>query len=124
MVQVKICGINSAEAADAAASAGAEYAGLVFFPRSPRHVSLDQAASLAERLRGRCRLVAVLVDASDAEIEAVIRAVHPDLLQLHGRETAERIAAIRQRCGLPVIKAIAVAAAEDLSAVAGYERVA
>src|SRR5690349_16438990 len=113
MVQVKICGINSAEAADAAASAGADYGGLVFFPRSPRHVEYEQAASLAARLRGRCRIVAVLVDAVDGEIEAAIRAARPDILQLHGHETVERVAAIRQRFGLPAMKAIAVADADD-----------
>ena len=124
MVQVKICGINSAEAADAAASAGAEYTGLVFFRRSPRHVEHEQAASLAARLRGRCRIVAVLVDAADTEIEAAVRAAAPDILQLHGRETVERVAAIRQRFRLPVMKAIAVADEEDLSTVPAYERVA
>ena len=121
MVQVKICGINSAEASDAAASAGADYAGLVFFPGSPRHVTYEQAASLAARLRNRCRIVAVLVDASDAEIELAVRAVRPDVLQLHGRETVERVAAIRRRFELPVMKAIAVAEASDLSAVPAYE---
>ncbi len=124
MVQVKICGINSAEAADAAASAGADHAGLVFFPRSPRHVGYEQAASLATRLRGRCRIVAVLVDASDGEIEAAVRAARPDVLQLHGREAVERVAAIRQRFGVPVMKAIAVADAEDLLVAPAYEQVA
>lgn len=121
MVQVKICGIDSADAADSAASAGADYAGLVFFPGSPRHVTYEQAASLAARLRNRCRIVAVLVDASDAEIELAVRAVRPHVLQLHGRETVERVAAIRQRFELPVMKAIAVADASDLSAVPAYQ---
>src|SRR3954468_13580724 len=124
MVEVKICGINSSEAADAAASAGAEYAGLVFFPPSPRHVGHEQAASLAARLRNRCRIVAVLVDASDAEIEGAVKAIHPALLQLHGRETVERVAAIRGRFDIPVVKAISVADAEDLACVPAYERVA
>lgn len=115
MVQVKICGVNSAQAADAAAAAGADYAGLVFFPGSPRHVTYDQATSLAARLRARCRTVAVLVNARDAEIEAAVGAARPDLLQLHGQETVERVATIRQRFGLPVIKAIPVGDAEDLS---------
>jgi phosphoribosylanthranilate isomerase len=124
MVEVKICGINSPEAADAAASAGADYAGLVFFPPSPRHVGYAQAASLAARLRNRCRIVAVLVDASDAEIEGAVKAIHPALLQLHGRETAERVAAIRGRFDVPVVKAISVADADDLACVPAYERVA
>jgi phosphoribosylanthranilate isomerase len=124
MIEVKICGINSPEAADAAASAGADYVGLVFFPRSPRHVTPDQAASLAMRLRGRCRVVAVLVDATDAEIELAAKGARPDLLQLHGQESPERVAAIRLRFGIPVMKAIGVADAADLAAVAGFEPVA
>ena len=124
MVEVKICGVNSPEAADAVVAAGADYAGLVFFPRSPRHVTPEQATSLAARLRNRCRVVAVLVDAGDAEIEPAVKAARPDLLQLHGRETPERVAAIRHRFGIPVMKAIAVAGAEDFAAVPAYEGVA
>jgi len=124
MIEVKICGIDSAQAADAAASVGADYAGLVFFPSSPRHVRYEQAASLAARLRNRCRIVAVLVDPSDAEIEAAIQAARPDFLQLHGRETPERVAAVRQRFGILVMKAIAMADANDFAVVPAYERVA
>jgi phosphoribosylanthranilate isomerase len=123
MVQVKICGVNSLDAADAVVASGADYAGLVFFPPSPRHVGYEQAGSLASRLRGRCRIVALVVDAGDAEIEAVVNAVRPDLLQLHGRETAERVAAIRQRFALPVMKAVAVAEAADLVSAAAYDQV-
>ena len=122
-VQVKICGINSPEAADAAASAGADYAGLVFFPRSPRAVSLEQASALACRLRGRCRIVALTVDADDSELDAVVRGCSPDLLQLHGREPPQRAAAIRQRFELPVMKAISVADANDLAVAPTFERV-
>lgn len=124
MVEVKICGINSPEAADAAVSAGADYGGLVFFPRSPRHVTPEQAASLATRLRGRCRVVAVLVDPTDAEIELAVKAAHPDFLQLHGQEGVARVAAIRHHFGIPIMKAIGVADAADLAAVAGFEQVA
>lgn len=123
MVQVKICGVNSPEAADAVASAGADFAGLVFFPPSPRHVGYEQAASLAWRLRSRCRVVALLVDAGDAQIEAAVKAARPDMIQLHGGETPERVAAIRHRFGLPVMKAIAVAEAADLVSAAAYEQV-
>jgi phosphoribosylanthranilate isomerase len=124
MIEVKICGINSPEAADAAVSAGADYVGLVFFPRSPRHVMPEQAASLAARLRGRCRVVAVLVDATDGEIELAVEATRPDFLQLHGLETPERVATIRNRFGIPVMKAIGVADAADLAAVARFEQLA
>src|SRR5690348_4362949 len=123
-IAVKICGINSAEAADTAASAGADYAGLVFFPRSPRAVSLEQASALARRLRGRCRIVALTVDAADTELDAIVKACRPDLLQLHGQENPQRAAAIRQRFDVPVMKAISVADANDLSVVPMFERVA
>ncbi|HUJ48509.1 MAG TPA: phosphoribosylanthranilate isomerase [Rhizomicrobium sp.] len=123
-VQVKICGIASVEAADAAAKAGADYAGLVFFRRSPRYLQLAQAMAIAERLRGRSRTVALIVDATDAEIESVARAVKPDILQLHGNETVERVAAIKSRWNIPVMKALAIAEAGDFASVAAYERVA
>jgi phosphoribosylanthranilate isomerase len=123
-VQVKICGITSAEAADAAAGAGADFAGLVFFPASPRDLKAEQGASLAARLRGRCRIVALLVDARDEEIAAAVQAARPDFLQLHGRETPERVAAIKARFTIPVIKSIAVAEAADLACVPAYETVA
>jgi phosphoribosylanthranilate isomerase len=123
-IAVKICGINSPAAADAAAAAGADYAGLVFFPRSPRAVNPEQAASLAGHLRGRCQIVALTVDATDPALETIVKACCPDLLQLHGGESPERVAATRHRFGLPVIKAIAVADSADLAAVSAYERVA
>jgi phosphoribosylanthranilate isomerase len=123
-VEVKICGINSVEAADAALAARADFAGLVFHPRSPRRVTLEQAVSLGTRLKERTRVVALLVDPSDEEAAIAVRAVAPQLLQLHGKETAERVAALRTRFGIPVMKVIAVADASDLSIVPAYEKVA
>ncbi len=120
-VLVKVCGINSAEAADAAVRAGADLGGLVFHPKSPRHLSLDAARALAERMRGRLRLVVLVADADDATIAAAVSAVRPVYIQLHGRETAERTGQVRARFGLPVIKAIAVAEAADFAAVPEYE---
>ena len=123
-VQVKICGITSVEAADAAAKVGADYAGLVFFRRSPRYLQLEQAAAIAARLRGRSRTVALLVDATDAEIESVVRAVKPDMLQLHGSETVERVAFVKSQWAIPVMKALAIADAADFANVARHENVA
>jgi phosphoribosylanthranilate isomerase len=120
-VLVKICGINSAEAADAAVRAGADLAGLVFHPKSPRHLSLDAGRALAERMRGRLRLVTLFADADDATIAAAVAAVQPVYVQLHGRETPERTSQVRARFGLPVIKAVAVAEAADFTAVPDYE---
>ncbi|HEY2068495.1 MAG TPA: phosphoribosylanthranilate isomerase [Rhizomicrobium sp.] len=123
-IEVKICGLTNAEAADAALRAGVDYAGLVFHPASPRYVAPEQAASLAARLRGRTRIVALLADAKDDAIARAIAAAAPDFLQLHGRETVDRVAEIRSRFGRAVIKVISVADAADLANVAAYEGVA
>ena len=109
---------------DAALSARADLVGLVFFPPSPRSVTPIEAAKLAEKARGRAQVTALLVDASDALIQEIVSQVRPDLLQLHGEETAERVAAIRTRFGKPVMKAIAVSGEEDLRNVAAYEALA
>ncbi|HXL98770.1 MAG TPA: phosphoribosylanthranilate isomerase [Rhizomicrobium sp.] len=123
-IRVKICGITSADAADAAVRAGADFAGLAFHPGSPRNLKPEQAASLAARLRGRLRIVALVADAKDDAIAAAVAAANPDFIQLHGRETPDRTGEIRARFGKPVIKAIAVADASDLSQVAAYEMAA
>ena len=120
-VQVKICGIISTDAIDAAVSAGASFGGLVFHPNSPRNVGLEQAASLAGHMRGRLKSVALIVDMDDPGIEALVNRVRPDFLQLHGGESGRRAAYIRGKFRLPIIKALPVAAASDLSAAAEYE---
>ncbi len=120
-VLVKICGITAADAADAALRAGADMAGLVFNPKSPRHLAPERAASLAARMRGRIRLVALVCDETDEALSTVLAAIRPDFLQLHGSETPARIGAIRSRFGVPVIKALAVAEPADLAGVAAYE---
>jgi phosphoribosylanthranilate isomerase len=120
-ILVKICGITSADAADAVVRAGADFAGLMFHPKSPRNVDVAQAAALAGRMRGRLRLVAVMSDPVDETLGAVIGAVQPDLIQLHGGETATRVGAIRSRFAVPVMKVIAVAEASDLANVAAFE---
>lgn len=123
-VTVKICGITSPEAVDAAVQGGAAYGGLVFHPNSPRNLSLDQGRALAERMRGRLKIVALITDMDDARIKALVEAVRPDLLQLHGGETPARVAEIRARFGLPVIKALPVADSADLAAADDYAKVA
>jgi phosphoribosylanthranilate isomerase len=123
-IGVKICGITSLEAADAAIAAGAVYGGLVFHPRSPRFVQPAQAAMLADRMRGRLKIVALIADMDDAQIAALVATVRPDFLQLHGGETVQRTAEIRSRFGLPVIKVLPVAEAADLDAVDAFEFVA
>ncbi len=111
--KVKICGIKTGAAMDAAVDAGADYVGLVFFARSPRNVDLATAARLAERARGRAQVVALVVDASDRLLDDIVAAVAPDILQLHGTETPQRVAEIASRTKRPVMKAIAVASKAD-----------
>jgi len=114
-VKVKICGVRTPAIVNEAAEAGADYVGLVFFESSPRHLNFDQASSLAQAARGKIGTVAVLVDPDDALVDRVVAEVGPDLLQLHGSETPERVAAIRMRTGKPVMKAVAVAGADDIA---------
>ncbi|KIC21478.1 phosphoribosylanthranilate isomerase [Leisingera sp. ANG-Vp] len=123
-IRVKICGLKTPQHIAAAAEAGAAYAGFVFFPKSPRNVSLEQAAALAaEAPFGLCK-VALTVNATDAELDAINDAVPLDMLQLHGKETPERVAEVRARYGLPVMKAVGIADASDIPQIALYEQVA
>lgn len=112
-VKVKICGVRTPSIVEAAADAGADYIGLVFFRRSFRYIAPDDAASLASAARGKIKTVAVMVDPQDALIEEVMGKVAPDILQLHGGETPERTAAIKAATGLPILKAIAVGSSSD-----------
>jgi phosphoribosylanthranilate isomerase len=122
--RVKICGIRTAEALGAALQARADLIGLVFFPPSPRNLSIEEAEPLAEYARGFAAVVALVVDADDALLERIMAAVHPDMLQLHGSETPARVAEIRERFGKPVMKAIKVATAEDAEAALAYQEIA
>ena len=123
-VEVKICGLSTPETLDAAIAAGADLVGFVFFPKSPRNVTLEQAATLAARARGKARIVTLVVDADDALLEAIAAEVRPDLIQAHGSETPERIAQIAQLTAKPVIKAIRVKDDADIAAAADYSTVA
>jgi len=122
--RVKICGISTAEAMAAALDAGADDVGLVIFPPSPRHVTLHAAAELAGLARGRARVVALTVDADDTLLQAIASVVKPDILQLHGSESVERVAGIRRRHGVAVMKAIKVATAADAARALDYAGVA
>jgi phosphoribosylanthranilate isomerase len=124
MFEIKICGINDLAAMDAALAAGADLVGLVFFPPSPRNVSLETGAKLAARARGKARVVALTVDAADDLLDGIAKSVAPDIFQLHGSESPARLAELRRRLGRPMMKAIPVAAAEDLKAATEYATVA
>jgi phosphoribosylanthranilate isomerase len=121
---VKICGISDAAGLRAAAAAGADLVGLVFFPPSPRAVTPTQAAAVSAAVpaaaSGHPQRVGLFVDAPDDLIAAVLAAVPLDVLQLHGEETPERCAEVRQRFGLPVMKALGIASAADLAAIDRY----
>jgi phosphoribosylanthranilate isomerase len=123
-MRVKICGLRSRAEVMAAAGAGATYVGMVFFPRSPRHMTLGDARWVAEGTPEGVIRVALTVDAEDAALEALRAEVPVDMLQLHGHESPDRVAEIRARFGLPVMKAVGVADEGDLAQLAGYAAVA
>jgi phosphoribosylanthranilate isomerase len=121
---VKICGLKTPDALDAALEAGADMVGFVFFPPSPRNLGIEAARTLGERVKGRAKKVALSVDATDAELDRVVEALKPDMLQLHGGETPERVAAVRSRFRLPVMKALPIEQKSDLAPIRIYEKVA
>lgn len=112
-VAIKICGVSTPEALEAAIRARAEHVGFVFFPPSPRALTPAQAAALGARARGRISRVGLFVDADDALIAEAVAAAGLDAIQLHGAESPERAAEVKARFGLPVWKALAVAAPGD-----------
>jgi len=122
-ILVKICGLRTSEALDAALEAGADLVGFVFFPPSPRNLGIEVARDLGARVQGRAKKVALSVDATDAELERVIEALKPDMLQLHGKETPERVVAVRSRFDLPVMKALPIEQKSDLAPIRVYEKV-
>ncbi len=115
-VEIKICGITSEEAMEAAVEAGADYVGLVFFPPSPRCVTPERAAELVEFLPADLVKVGLFVDPDDSTLDRVLSQVRLDLVQVHGRETPERLEQVRLEYGLPVMKVIPVSEAADLAA--------
>ena len=122
--RVKICGIRDHEALAAPLDAGADDIGLVFFPPSPRNVSVAEGEALADLARGRARIVALTVDADDLLLQRIADRIRPDLIQLHGRETPDRAAAIRAGFGVPVMKVVKVATARDAEAALAFAEVA
>lgn len=121
---VKICGLSSADTIAAAIGGGARYVGFVFYPPSPRHVSLEQAASLAAGVPGHIGKVGVFVDADDDWIGAAIMAAGLDVVQLHGEETPERVAQVRARFARPIWRGHGVRTSQDIDAAGRYRGVA
>jgi len=124
VVRVKICGLTTPETILAAVEAGATYIGLNFFPKSPRYVSLADAAALALAVPPGVAKVALSVDADDDLLDAITAAVPLDMLQLHGHESPARVAAVKARYGLPVMKVVGVAGVADLAEIDAFSRVA
>jgi phosphoribosylanthranilate isomerase len=122
--RVKICGLRDAVTLKAAVDAGAAYVGLVFFPKSPRNVTIEDAATLALSVPPGVAKVALVVNADDALLDAITARVPLDILQLHGNETPARIEEIKARYGLPVMKAVGIADESDLAALDDYMKVA
>jgi len=121
---VKICGLSTRETLGVALDAGADMVGIVFFSPSPRYLSLETARELGKQAKGRATKVALTVDADDALLADIVEALQPDLWQLHGKESVARLADIKQRFGLPVMKVLPVATSADLASLPGYAAVA
>jgi phosphoribosylanthranilate isomerase len=121
---VKICGLRTPETLDVAIESGADQVGFVFFPPSPRNLGLEAARLLGERAQGRAAKVALTVNANNDVIAAIVAALKPDMLQLHGDETPDRVAVVRSRFGLPVMKALPIATRADLSPIREFDKVA
>lgn len=121
---VKICGLSTRETLETALDAGADMVGFVFFPPSPRHVSLETGRDLGRQVKRRALTVALTVDADDATLGNIMDALSPDIFQLHGKESVARLRDIRQKFGRPVMKAVPVATSADLAVLPGYAAVA
>ncbi|WP_439372437.1 phosphoribosylanthranilate isomerase [Bradyrhizobium sp. PMVTL-01] len=121
---VKICGLSTRETLQTALDAGADMVGFVFFPPSPRHLSLEAGRDLGRQIKQRALKVALTVDADDATLDNIMDALSPDIFQLHGKESVARLRDIKQKYGRPVMKAVPVATAADLAVLPGYAAVA
>ena len=123
-LDIKICGLKTDGALAAALAGGASHVGFIFFAKSPRYVDPAEAGRLREAARGKAQAVAVTVDASDAFLDEIVAKMHPDMLQLHGSETPERVAEVKACYGLPVLKALSVSEAADLQRIKPFVGVA
>lgn len=120
-LDIKICGLKTPEAIDHAVALGATHVGFIFFGKSPRHIEPADAGVLADRVRGRAKIVSVSVDADDDELDEIMAMIRPDILQLHGRETPDRVLTIKAVTGLPVWKALSISEASDLDRIDAYD---
>ena len=122
-MRVKICGLTTLGTLSAAVASGASYVGFVFFEKSPRHLRIKQASIMAESVPSGICKTALVVDPTDQELDTLLGAVPIDMIQLHGHETAERVSEVKQRFGLPVMKAVGISDETDLNQLNEYSRV-
>lgn len=123
-LDIKICGLKTPEAVDHAVALGATHVGFIFFQKSPRHIEPADAGRLADRVRGRAKIVSVSVDADNDDLDEIMALIRPDILQLHGRESPDRVLTVKAVTGLPVWKALSISEAGDLARVEDYEGIA
>ena len=123
-LDIKICGLKTAEAIDHAVALGATHVGFIFFQKSPRHIEPADAGRLADRVRGRAKIVSVSVDADNDDLDELVSMIRPDILQLHGRESPDRVLTVKAVTGLPVWKALSISEAADLERVDAYDGIA
>lgn len=123
-LDIKICGLKTEEAVDRAVALGATHVGFIFFQKSPRHIEPADAGRLADRVRGKAKIVSVSVDADNDDLDEIIDLIRPDMLQLHGKESPERVLTVKAVTGLPVMKAFSIRSADDLRQIDAYEGIA
>lgn len=123
-LDIKICGLKTPDALDAALAGGASHIGFIFFAKSPRYIPPADAGLLRQAAYGKAKAVAVTVDADDATLDGIVAGMQPDMLQLQGKETPARVAEVKARYRLPVMKALAVSRIEDLTQIDPYRGIA
>ncbi|UVC08479.1 phosphoribosylanthranilate isomerase [Rhizobium sp. TH2] len=123
-LDIKICGLKTEEAVDRAVALGATHIGFIFFAKSPRHIEPADAGRLADRVRGKVKIVSVSVDPDNDDLDEIVALMRPDILQLHGKETPDRVLTIKAVTGLPVWKALSIADADDLRRIEAYDGIA
>ena len=121
---IKICGLKTEEAVDRAVALGATHIGFIFFAKSPRHIEPADAGRLADRVRGKVKIVSVSVDPDNDDLDEIVAMMRPDILQLHGKESPDRVLTIKAITGLPVWKALSIADADDLRRIEAYDGIA
>ena len=123
-LDIKICGLKTEEAVDRAVALGATHIGFIFFAKSPRHIEPADAGRLADRVRGKVKIVSVSVDPDNDDLDEIVALMRPDILQLHGKETPDRVLTIKAVTGLPVWKSLSIDDAYDLRRIEAYDGIA